>query len=129
MMLLEDQSKFDFVESVDRFSNAVESHGWKISKVHDLKKTMKKFGNDVDQVKVFETCHPDHAFKVLAKDDERVVSSLMPCRVAIYEHSNGDVYASRLNSGLMGQMMDGVIPEPWMLQTIGRRVSKNRFDT
>lgn len=111
MMLLENQSKYNFEESVDRFTKAVSDQGWKLSKVHDLKKTMEKFNKEVHQVQVFEICHPDHAYKILARDDERVVASLMPCRVAIYEHSDGKVYTSRLNSGLMGQMMDGIIPE------------------
>jgi uncharacterized protein (DUF302 family) len=35
----------------------------------------------------------------------------MPCRVAIYEKSNGKVYVSRMNTGLMGKMMGGIIPE------------------
>jgi len=111
IMMLEDECQYGFEESVDRFTQAVNDHGWKVSKVHDLKKTMNKFGKDVNRVKVLEICHPDHAYKVLAEDDERVVTSLMPCRVSIYEHSDGKVYASRLNSGLMGQMMDGIIPE------------------
>lgn len=66
---------------------------------------------DVKAVKVFELCHTSHAGKILAKSDERVVSSLMPCRVAIYEKDDGKVYISRMNSGLMASTMKGIIPE------------------
>lgn len=110
MMIMEDQSKYDFETSVVKFTESVEAHGWKMPAVHDLQATMTKFGKNVKSVKVFELCHPDHAYKILSKDGERIVSSLMPCRVAIYE-KNGKVFVSRMNSALMAKMMEGVIPE------------------
>ncbi|MEN8229354.1 MAG: DUF302 domain-containing protein [Bacteroidota bacterium] len=112
MMLLEDESKYaTFEETVTKFEQSVKDHNWKIPTIHDLQNTMAKFGKDVKAVKVFELCHPDHAGKILEKSDERVVSSLMPCRVAIYEKEDGKVYISRMNSGLMASTMNGVIPE------------------
>ena len=111
LMLLEDESKYGFEESVEKFKKGVKENGWKIPKVHDLQKTMAKYGKDVRKVQVFEICHPEHAYKILSRDGERVVTSLMPCRVAIYERSDGRVYVSRMNSGLMGKMMSGIIPE------------------
>jgi len=104
MMMLEDVSPYNFEESV-------KAHGWKIPKVHDLQKTMKKHGKDVRAVKVIELCHPDHAGRILAESEERIVSSLMPCRVAFYEKEDGKVYISRMNSSLMASMMAGIIPE------------------
>jgi len=109
MMLVEDESKYDFDESVERFETAVKESGWKLPAVHDLQATMEKHGKDVKAVKVFELCHPDHAGKILEKDDERVVTSMMPCRVAIYEKSDGKVYVSRMNSSLMASTMGKVI--------------------
>ncbi len=109
MMLVEDESKYGFEESVDRFGAAVEEAGWKLPAVHDLQATMQKHGKDVKAVKVFELCHPDHAGKILEKDDERVVTSMMPCRVAIYEKSDGRVYVSRMNSSLMASTMGKLI--------------------
>ena len=53
----------------------------------------------------------DHAEKILKEGDERIVSSLMPCRVAIYEKPDGKVYISRMNSGLMAKTMGGIIAE------------------
>ena len=112
MMILEDESKFaTFEETVETFEQSVKDHDWKISTIHDLQKSMAKFGTDVMAVKVFELCHPDHAGRILAKSDERIVSSLMPCRVAIYEKADGKVYISRMNSGLMASTMGGIIPE------------------
>ena len=112
MMILENESKFSsFDETVAKFEESVKEHNWKIPTTHDLQKTMAKFGKDVRAVKVIELCHPDHAGKILEKSDERIVSSLMPCRIAIYEKSDGKIYISRMNSGMMASTMDGVIPE------------------
>jgi uncharacterized protein (DUF302 family) len=111
IMFIEKESKYGFDESVEKFKQATKEKGWKLPKVHDLQKTMAKFGKTVNKVQVFELCHPEHAYKILSRDAERVVVSLMPCRVAIYERSDGKVYVSMMNSGLMGGMMSGVIPE------------------
>lgn len=110
MMIIEDEAKYSFEKSYEVFKESTLKAGWKIATIHDLQATMKKFGKDVNKAVVFEICHPEHAYKILSKDGERVVTSLMPCRVAFYER-NGKVYLSRLNSGLMGKMMDGVVPE------------------
>ena len=111
MMLLEDESKFGFEATVEKLKQSVDKHGWKLPKVHDLQKTMAKFNVQVRPVQVFELCHPDHAAKILKEGDERIVSSMMPCRVAIYEKPNGKVYVSRMNTSLMAGMMGGLVAE------------------
>ncbi len=109
LMLKENKSKHDFETTLAEIEKSVETMGWKIPHVNDLQATMHKFGKDVRQVKVYEICHPDHAYKILNQDDERIVSSLMPCRIAVYEKSSGDVYVSRMNSGLMSKPMNKII--------------------
>lgn len=111
MMLKEAQSKYDFERSVEIFEQTALDMGWAIPTVHDLKATMDKFGYDVRNVKVFELCHPEHAIQILEQDQERVVSSMMPCRVSIYEKSDGKTYVSWMNTGLMGNMMGGIVAD------------------
>ena len=111
IMLMEDEARYDFDATVEAFRQTTLDKGWKIPTVHDLQETMNSFGKDVEKVKVFELCHPEHAYLILKQDQERVVSALMPCRIAIYQKRDGKVYVSRLNSGLMGKMMKGVVPE------------------
>jgi len=111
MMLLEDRSKYGFEETVEKFKESVAKHNWKLPATHDLQKTMAKFGKEVRPVVVFELCHPDHAGKILEANEERIVSSLMPCRVAIYLKEDGKTYISRMNSGQMAGMMGGLIAE------------------
>ena len=110
MMLMEDESMYNFEESKAKFEASVEAHGWAIPAIHDLQKSMKKFGHDdIRAVVVYELCHPDHASKILKESEERIVSSMMPCRVAIYEKEDGKVYISRMNSSLMAKTMGKLI--------------------
>ncbi len=109
LMLKENKSKHDFQTTIEEIEKSVEAAGWKVPHVNDLQATMKKFGKDVRQVKVYEICQPDHAYKILSQDDERIASAFMPCRVAVYEKSDGSVYLSRMNSGLMSRPMKSII--------------------
>ncbi len=111
MMLKEAESKYNFEQSVEVFEQTAHDMGWKIPTVHDMKETMDGFGKEVLNAKVFELCHPEHAYEILKLDDERIVSSMMPCRVSIYEKSDGKVYVSWMNTSMMGNMMGGVIAD------------------
>ncbi|TVQ92334.1 MAG: DUF302 domain-containing protein [Bacteroidetes bacterium] len=111
MMLKEAESKYNFERSVEIFEQTALEMGWKIPTVHDMQETMKNFGKDVAQMKVFELCHPEHAYEILSRDKERIVSNMMPCRVSIYEKSDGNTYISWMNTSMMGNMMGGVIAD------------------
>lgn len=112
IMMKESVTRFDsFEQAVAVFEDSVADHGWKIPAAHDLQATMAKYDYDVDAVKVYELCHRDHASKILSRDDERIVSSMMPCRVSIYQKSDGMVYVSWMNTSLMGRLFGGVIAD------------------
>jgi uncharacterized protein (DUF302 family) len=111
LMMKEAQSKYDFEQSVLVFEETALGMGWSIPTVHDLQATMEKFGYEVRKVKVFELCHPEHAIQILEQDQERIVSSMMPCRVSIYEKSDGKTYVSWMNTAMMGNMMGGIVAE------------------
>ncbi len=111
VMLKEEQSKYDFEQSVQVFEASALASGWRISATHDMQNTMANFGKEVLQAKVFEICHPEHAYEILSRDKERIVTSMLPCRVAVCEKSDGKTYVSWMNTGLVGGMMKGVVPK------------------
>lgn len=111
MMLIESKSQYAFEETLERLQQAVDEMGWKTPHVHDLQATLAKFDYDVRKVKVMEVCKPDVAQLILSKDDERIASTLMPCRISVYEKSDGQVYVSRLNSVKMGGLFGGIIKQ------------------
>jgi uncharacterized protein (DUF302 family) len=105
MMMLEDQSRFNFEKTVADLEELAQVRGWSVPAVHDLQKSVKKAGHEVNEVKVFALCKPDHAVHILRGDEERVVANMMPCRVAVYVKEDGNTYISRMNSKLMSKGM------------------------
>lgn len=103
-MFVVKESRLGFDETVATLEQSVVDQKWSMPHQYDLQATMKKHGYDVTPVKVFSLCKPEHAYKILGSNDERVVSALMPCRVAVYE-KNGKTYVSMLNSGLFSKFM------------------------
>ena len=106
MMILENQSRFDFEKTVSGLEDLAKIHGWTVPTVHDLQMSMEKAGHDVNEVKVLALCNPAHAINMLQGDEERLVSSMMPCRVAVYVKSDGRTYISRMNSKLLFKGMN-----------------------
>ena len=109
LMFRADKNSQDFDSTVAALEKAIEERGWKTPVIHDLQATMKKFGKDVRSVKVLEICHPDHSYEILSQGEERIVSSMMPCRISVYEKEDGSVWISRMNSGVLAKPMSPVI--------------------
>ena len=109
LMFREDKNANDFDATVAKLEKEIEERGWKTPVVHDLQATMKKFGKDVRSVKVLEICHPDLSYQILSQSEEKIVSSMMPCRISVYEKEDGSVWISRMNSGFLAKPMSRVI--------------------
>jgi uncharacterized protein (DUF302 family) len=109
LMFREDKYGKDFDATVADLEKVIEERGWKIPVVHDLQATMKKFGKDVRSVKILEICHPDLSYEILSRNEEKIVSSMMPCRISVFEKEDGSVWISRMNSGFLAKPMSPVI--------------------
>ena len=109
LMFREDLQKKDFDTTVAALERAIEKKGWKTPVIHDLQATMLKFERDVKSVKVLEICHPDYSYEILKGSEEKIVSSMMPCRISVYEKQDGTIWISRMNSGFLAKPMSRVI--------------------
>ena len=109
MMMLEDESPFSFDETVQVFEREVADAGWSVLQVHDMQAILDGHGHEVAAVKIFELCSSRYSAEVLVEDDALVISPLMPCRVSIYEKTDGSVHIARMNSELMAKPFGGVI--------------------
>lgn len=109
LMMFEDESKYGFEETLEKFEAEVKDAGWKVAGIHDMQKILKDYGYDVKAVKIYELCSSKYSAEILEKDDERIVSPLMPCSIAIYEKSDGKTYISRMNSSLIAKPFGGTI--------------------
>ena len=103
-MFVENESRYGFEETVQAIQQSAAENNWSMPHQYDLQATLQKHGFDVQPVKVFSLCNPEHAYEILGSREERLVSALMPCRVAVYE-KDGKTYISMLNSGLFSKFM------------------------
>jgi len=109
MMITENESSYSFDETVERIQAEAIEAGWKVPAIHEINNSVASGGFDVAPVTVIELCKVDLAGQILSEDDSRIVSSMMPCRVAVYEDEEGRVIVSRMNTGLVSKLFGGDI--------------------
>ncbi len=110
-LFIETHSRHQYQETVAALTEVILSKGWKVLTSHDLKATLDKNGYNVLPVTVMELCNPRHSSRLLIRDEERNAASMMPCRIAVYEKSDGKTYVSRMNAELFAKMIGGVVEE------------------
>jgi uncharacterized protein (DUF302 family) len=108
-MIIESASKYNFDVTVEKLTGMIQNAGWKMPFVHDLQNTIRNFGKEILPVRVFEICHPKHSSRLLELDNERIVSTFMPCRISVYEKSDGKTYISRINAGLLSKSFGSLV--------------------
>jgi uncharacterized protein (DUF302 family) len=110
-MIQETVSPLNFEDTVESVKTTVTGKGWKLPKIYRLDKTMEKHGFKVNPVAVLALCHPEHAYKILSRDDSLMVTPFMPCRISVYERDNGEVVIARMNSGVMSNLFQRHVAE------------------
>ena len=110
-MFFESKSRFGLSETLQKLSDLIPASGWKEISVLDLQAIMKKNGKEILPVKVVELCKPDYAYRLLSDDTQRIYSNMLPCRISVYEKSDGNCYISRLNAAMMAAQLGGVTEE------------------
>ena len=104
-MIIEKVSPWDFEKTVQLLTSEAEKRDWKIPAIHDLQQSLAKAGKVVNPVKVLEVCKPEFSGKMLEKNDERIVSVMMPCRISIYLKEDGKTYVAMLNGAALASQM------------------------
>jgi len=100
-MIIEKVSPWDFEKTVELLTAAAEKRDWQIPATHDLQQSLAKAGQTVKSVKVLEICKPEYSGKMLEKNDERIVSVMMPCRISIYLKDDGKTYVTLINGAAL----------------------------
>ena len=113
MMINVHKSPLGFDETVLALEKAVASkEGWKVSKTFDIQKNILDAGiKDMTKVKIVTLCNPKYANRILGDDKDKVVTTMMPLGIGVYETADGSTYMSEMNVGLMGMMFGGTIAE------------------
>ena len=104
-LIIEHVSPFNVSVTVEKLIDAAKQKGWQNPATHNLQQSLAKSGKDVLPVEVVEICKPDYSGIMLEKNDERIVSVLMPCRISVYQKDDGKTYVALLD---MSQMTAGM---------------------
>ena len=108
MMILTQESKLGFDETVAALETSIEGNDWTVSGTIDMNKSMAKHGVEFKpRVELVKLCKAEYAQSVLATD--RYISVMMPCTFGVWEGDDGKVYVSKMNMGLMAKMFGGNI--------------------
>ena len=108
-LFIESQSRYNFDQTMEKLSGIILNGGWNISVILDLQASLDKGGFSVLPVKVIELCNPKLASQILKNGDTRIYSSLLPCKISVYEKEDEKTYLSILNSGALASQIGGVV--------------------
>ncbi|GAB6062540.1 DUF302 domain-containing protein [Deferrisoma palaeochoriense] len=106
------QSKFDVEKTVQAIKESAERAGWKVPKIYNFTASLAKDGyTDVGEMRVLSLCKADYAHEILKDEENRKITAMMPCRIGVFETSDGRVWIAGMNIGVMSRMFGGVIEE------------------
>ena len=105
------QSPHSFAVTVDRFRTATEEAGWSLLNETNMAGVLSARGYTLDPVIIFDACSGQYSAQILGMDEARPISAFMPCRVSIYQDSQGDVFISRMNVSAFLPMMPDEVAE------------------
>ncbi|MES9940379.1 MAG: DUF302 domain-containing protein [Candidatus Thiodiazotropha sp. 6PLUC2] len=110
----------DYRKSLDTLREQLKTDGWKLIAEIDLGKRLAKKGVDVPGgLVIFKITSGKNAMPLLADDETRYVSAMMPCGLSVYGKSDGSVVISRMNFEMMSAMM-----EPKVAQIMEKSIKK-----
>jgi len=113
-MLIEVESPLGFDETLVKLEENAKNAGWKVPskwKVNFQRNLLKVTGTDIGKNKVLKMCEPAAAVKILVHDEYKLLTTMMPCTIAVYEKSDGKTYISLMNMEMLGLIYGGIITE------------------
>jgi len=110
-MIIEKVSPWNFEKTVQLLTDAAVKRNWNVPATHDLQQSLAKSGKEVRPVKVLEVCKPEFSGQMLEKNDERIISVMMPCRISIYVKEDGKTYVALINVAALAAGMPETVRE------------------
>jgi len=103
-MFLQTESPTSLSETIKVFREEIAAGGWSILNATNMAGILSEKGYTISPIMIFDVCSGRYSANILAKDENRFVTPLMPCRISIYQTSEGKVIIARLNAKSMTPM-------------------------
>jgi len=109
MMVKEFKSPYGFDKTVEVVANRInEAKGWHVTEIIDQNKEVKENGGfEIGNFKIIKYCNGGYSARMLNADDRKKIGNMMPKTFAVYEKSDGQVFVSTMNGGIMGKLFGG----------------------
>ena len=112
MMLVEYESPYDINKTIQTISDNAKANKWVVPGIGKLHKSIKKHGGyTLTPVYLVNLCNATHAYNILKKDENKLISVMMPCTISVYTKADGKTYIGTMNAGLLGKMFGGDIAQ------------------
>ncbi len=111
-MIKEVESPLAFEETIEQVKANAKGLGWKVPKswkINFQKNLLKVVKVDIGPNQVIGMCEPKSAADILIHDELKRLSVMMPCKIAIYEKTDGKTYISVMNMKILGTLFGDVI--------------------
>lgn len=109
MMVKELKSPYDFEKTVNVMTQRINNKaGWHVTEVIDQnKEVIENGGFAIGNFKIIKYCSGKYSAEMLKSDDRKKIGNMMPKTFAVYEKSDGQVFVSTMNGGIMGKLFGG----------------------
>ncbi len=105
------QSEKSFSATLKAFRDEVGKAGWSILNMHNMAGVLSERGYTIHPVVILDVCSGQYSARILGNDAYRPISVFMPCRVSIYQLSDGKVFVAMMNTGAFAKMMPPEVAE------------------
>ncbi|MDV7186074.1 DUF302 domain-containing protein [Lutibacter sp. TH_r2] len=111
MMVKEFKSPYNFEKTVHVITQRINNKdGWNVTGIIDQNKEVTENGGfEIGNFKIIKYCHGGYSARMLKADDRKKIGNMMPKSFAVYEKSDGQVFVSTMNGGVMGKLFGGEI--------------------
>jgi uncharacterized protein (DUF302 family) len=119
-IVVEQTIQHDYNKALDIVRQQLKDDGWKLITEIDLGKRLAKKGVELPGgLVIFKLTSGKNAVPLLAADETRYVSAMMPCGLSVYGKQDGSVVISRMNFEMMSAML-----EPKVAKVMTKSIAK-----
>ncbi|MCG7913373.1 MAG: DUF302 domain-containing protein, partial [Candidatus Thiodiazotropha weberae] len=106
-IVVEQTIQHDYNKALDIVRQQLKDDGWKLIAEINLGTRLAKKGVEVPGgLVIFKLTSGKNAVPLLAADETRYVSAMMPCGLSVYGKQDGTVVISRMNFEMMSSMLE-----------------------
>lgn len=119
-IVVEQTIQHDYNKALDIVRQQLKEDGWKLIAEINLGTRLAKKGVEVPGgLVIFKLTSGKNAVPLLAADETRYVSAMMPCGLSVYGKQDGTVVISRMNFEMMSAML-----EPKVAKVMTKSIAK-----